>query len=59
MGEDLIRDGKFKEGLDLLAQVLQLNPKHSGALKLTGEMFQKSGQEAKARKMWQLAENQT
>ncbi|MCH7678253.1 CDP-glycerol glycerophosphotransferase family protein [candidate division KSB1 bacterium] len=58
MGKDLIRDGKFKEGLDLLSQVLQLDPRHSGALKLLGELFQKSGQEAKAKKMWQLAENQ-
>ena len=58
MGKDLIRDGKFKEGLDLLSQVLQLNPRHSGILKLLGEFFQKSGQEAKAKEMWRLAQNQ-
>ena len=58
MGKDLIRDGKFKEGLDLLSQVLQLNPRHSGTLKLLGEFFQKSGQEAKAKEMWRLAQNQ-
>jgi len=52
MGKDLIRDGNFKEELDLLSQVLQLNPRHSGTLKLLGELFQKSGQEAKAKEMW-------
>ncbi len=55
MGSKLIQDGKIKEGLEMLSQILERKPAHKETLQLMGDVFLQLGYESKAQEMWRLA----